>query len=116
MTVNLDLDALSDRARGSNERPTATEQVVADIWASVLERADIGPDSDFLQLGGDSVMMMMVLFQVGEAFGVELPPEVLLESGTLREFCAQIDAARNKAEPDAVAVGGNGLPFEEGVI
>jgi acyl carrier protein len=93
MSANHDLDPSAAPGRGNDEPLTATEQVVAGIWERVLECTDIGADSDFLQLGGDSVMMMMVLFQVSEAFGVELPPEVLLESGTLRAFCARIDHA-----------------------
>lgn len=76
---------------------TETEQAVADIWVSLLSCGQAGPEDDFIRLGGDSVTMMMALFQVQERFKVELPPEVLLRAPVLRDFCALVDDARRQA-------------------
>jgi acyl carrier protein len=83
MTLNVD----------SHESPSATERVVAGIWQGVLSCAEVKADDDFIQLGGDSILMMMVLFQVRESFGVDLPPGTLFESPKLRDFCALVDRA-----------------------
>lgn len=68
-----------------------TETAVAQIWAQVLELDYIGPDDHFIGLGGDSMLMMMALFQVRERFGIELEPTAIIESPTLREFSKRID-------------------------
>jgi acyl carrier protein len=75
-----------------NDSHSTTERVVADIWQGVLSCGDVNPGDDFLQLGGDSILMMMVLFQVRESFGVDLPPGTLFETSKLRDFCALVDS------------------------
>lgn len=72
---------------------------VARIWADGLERADdIGADDNFFDLGGDSLSMTIVLFQVGDQFGVDLPQTALLEATSLRQFCAAIELARSESK------------------
>ena len=73
---------------------TATERLVSLIWASELALTDICPDSDFFELGGDSLRMLNVLFRISETLGVDMMPGALFEQPTLRGFCRSIDAAR----------------------
>ncbi len=75
-------------------RVSETESLVAPIWAEILQRPTVGPESDFFELGGDSVMMVMILFRVNEELGVELPSGVLSEVPTLGQFCKLIDELR----------------------
>lgn len=70
---------------------SATEQLVSPIWAELLNKSDIGVDDNFFALGGDSMLMMIIQFQVAEKLGVEILPGALLESPTLSQFCAMID-------------------------
>jgi acyl carrier protein len=71
------------------------EARVAKIWADSLEHMEkIGPNDSFFDLGGDSLSMMIVLFQIGEQLGIELTQAELLQAHTLRQFCAVIEAAR----------------------
>ncbi len=70
---------------------TPTESVVRVIWEEVLQQDNIGPEDNFFEQGGDSIMTMMVLFQVSDTLGVELPPGALFEAQTLREFCRLIE-------------------------
>jgi len=72
---------------------TEIEVRVAKIWSAALERADvIGPADSFFDLGGDSLTMMLTLFQISEQFGVELSQAALMEAPSLREFCVVVEA------------------------
>ena len=101
-------------AHNKGERSRAnvsTEPTVVGIWAEVLERPEpLDLSADFFNLGGDSVAMMMVLFRVKDEFGIEVPPQALMECPTLREFCALVDTLRkNPTERGATE-------FPEGVV
>lgn len=72
-----------------------TERIVIAIWADVLQMSEgIEAESHFFELGGDSLAMMMVLFRIGEEFGIEPSPLALLEAPTPRGLAALLDAAR----------------------
>jgi acyl carrier protein len=78
--------------------PSDMETRVATIWASALERTDaIGPEDSFFDLGGDSLSMMIVLFQIGEQFGVELSQAAILDAPSLRQFSAVLEKARSES-------------------
>lgn len=73
------------------------ETQVARIWADALERTDvIGPEDSFFDLGGDSLSMMIVLFQIGEQLGVELSQATFLDAPSLRQFCVLVESAREE--------------------
>jgi len=66
----------------------------AGVGAEILQCRVASRSDNFFDLGGDSMMMMMVLFRVGEELGVELPQGVLVEVPCLKEFCELIDQHR----------------------
>ena len=70
------------------------EPVVAEIWRKALCLKELSPQDSFFQLGGDSILMMIVLNQVSDEFGVELDVGVLLEAPTLSKFCTIIAETR----------------------
>lgn len=106
--------ALNADDHGSLLPMTPTEQVVAPIWAELLQQATVAPNDNFFELGGDSIMMMMVLFRVSDELQVELPPGVLMESPTLTQFCRLIDTTRLTAQ--AASLSNNDMPQEEGIV
>lgn len=55
---------------------------VADIFRGVLETTDIGPESDFFEAGGDSLLATRVLSAVARTYGVELTLEDFLRAST----------------------------------
>jgi len=62
----VDAEALSDGA--GNEAPlTPTETAIAAVWCSVLRRPHIGRHENFFALGGDSLLAMQALAQLGSA-------------------------------------------------
>jgi acyl carrier protein len=74
---------------------SSTQQVLEAIWNETLQRsAPIGPADSFFELGGDSVMMMMMLFRVTHVLGVEVPPEQVFANPTLGALSDQIDVLR----------------------
>jgi hypothetical protein len=75
-----------------------TELAVSRIWSEVLQIPCVKPEDNFFTLGGDSLLMMIVLFRITESLSVDLPPGVLLESPTLTQFCELIDTARQDAK------------------
>ncbi len=84
----------------STINPTVSE--IAAIWADVLQLTAVpGPEDNFFSLGGDSLLMTMVLFRVNEAFHIELPPVALLEAPELGAFGAFVESFRAVAAQDA---------------
>lgn len=71
------------------------ENAIRSIWNEILGSADIGPDSDFFDLGGDSILALNMLFRVHADLGVELPPGTLFENASLRLFTAAAAEARD---------------------
>ncbi|MDO5626783.1 MAG: AMP-binding protein [Mobilicoccus sp.] len=76
---------------------THWEQLVGDAWGAVLGTDDLGPDSDFFALGGDSLAAEELMTRLRDDLGV--PPEqatsrALVAAPTLREFAAAVRTKR----------------------
>jgi acyl-CoA synthetase (AMP-forming)/AMP-acid ligase II len=72
-----------------------TEQSLAEIWARVLRVERVGRAHGFFHIGGHSLLAAMVLTEVRERFGANLPLRVLIENDTIRAFAAEIDRAKS---------------------
>ncbi|MCP4657076.1 MAG: amino acid adenylation domain-containing protein, partial [bacterium] len=95
---------------------TPVEEVVAAIWAEVLDCERIGIDDDFFELGGHSLLATRVVARIRDAFGVRLPLQVLFEAATVGTVAAHLEAARREelvaAAPPLVRVPRDGrLPL-----
>jgi FkbH-like protein len=78
---------------------TPTEAYVAAIWSEVLGVADVGPSSEFLMLGGNSVLLTQVLSRF-EELRIEFRMSELLEAPTVSDIARLIDRAL-ASSPDA---------------
>ncbi|HET7286992.1 MAG TPA: non-ribosomal peptide synthetase, partial [Pyrinomonadaceae bacterium] len=101
MSGKIDRRALPDlkdrTGRGEYVPPrTATEQMVADVWANILRLPKISLHDDFFELGGHSLLATQVMVRVRKMMGVELPLRALFESPTVAKLAAQIEAALRK--------------------
>lgn len=67
------------------------KSIVSLIWAEVLQYEKIKPEDNFFEIGGDSLMVMMMLYRLNDELQIELPPTAIFENPTLREFCEMID-------------------------
>jgi amino acid adenylation domain-containing protein len=74
----------------------STEEVLARIWADLLEVEDIGVFSNFFDLGGHSLLAGRVLARVANVFGVSFPIRMLFEAPTIDALARRIDEAREK--------------------
>ncbi|MEV1179131.1 condensation domain-containing protein, partial [Nonomuraea sp. NPDC049784] len=91
---------------------SATEEVLASIWAEVLHLNGIGVTDDFFQLGGHSLLATQVISRVRSTFGVELPLSTLFDHSTVRGLAAVVDAAAPAEQaPPIVAAGRRDSPL-----
>jgi acyl carrier protein len=72
---------------------TPTERRLARIWNELLHVHRVGALDGFFDLGGDSLLGVVLLSRLQETFGVEIPFRILLEGVTLRGLAAAVDAA-----------------------
>jgi thioesterase domain-containing protein len=71
---------------------TDTERRLADLWREVLDLAwTPGPEADFFDLGGQSLLAFRLFELIAEHLGCELTPSVLVEASTVRSLSARID-------------------------
>jgi amino acid adenylation domain-containing protein len=66
---------------------TATEQVLADIWADVLHVERVGANDDFFELGGDSIISLQIIARAHQS-GLKLTPKQLFEHRTVGRVAA----------------------------
>ena len=67
------------------------EEVLAGIWAELLEVERPGVRDDFFALGGDSLLIMRLISRVRTAFGVELPIRAVFSTPTLEALSAEVE-------------------------
>ncbi|MCX5207887.1 phosphopantetheine-binding protein [Kitasatospora sp. NBC_00240] len=92
-TTSAALGGAPDGARPEAGPGAETEAVVA-VFRRVLENPDAGADTDFFQLGGDSLIATRVLSAIARGHGVELSFEDFLLAPTPRGLAGKIAAAR----------------------
>ena len=72
---------------------TATEELLAGIWAEVLGVEKLGVRDDFFALGGHSLLATRLLAGVQDIFQVELAQRTLFDNPTLAGMASQIERA-----------------------
>ncbi|KAI1120239.1 tyrocidine synthetase 1 [Nemania abortiva] len=76
---------------------TPTQTKVASIWRHLLKldySKHIGPRSNFLQLGGNSLLQMALLARLSSTLGIKTPLKVVIENPSLGDLAAQLDKLR----------------------
>ncbi|NLD39619.1 MAG: hypothetical protein GX654_22425 [Desulfatiglans sp.] len=89
---------LAHEQHNNNPQLSETETIVSKIWSEVLQQNKVNPEDNFFEMGGDSLMTMMVMFRVKEILQVDMPPYTISQSPTLREFCQKIDEQMTESE------------------
>ena len=99
-------DAANHNLTNKTSEPpaTATEQMLAKAWAAILgiDSKVIGRDSDFMDLGGHSLLMTLLMIEVRKQFQIHFNLREFFGASTLRKFAALIDERRQPAsdQPD----------------
>ncbi|GAA2097657.1 hypothetical protein GCM10009759_27960 [Kitasatospora saccharophila] len=90
--------------RGDGRGPLgAREELVAGIFAEVLERPAVGPREGFFDLGGHSLLAMRVVGRVRAVLGADLAVRTLFEHPTAAALARVLDPAAAH-RPPVVAV------------
>ncbi len=71
----------------------ALDDSVALLWAELLGMESIGPDANFFDLGGDSLLATQLISRLRARLGIELPVSALFEKPTLRMFSQRVREA-----------------------
>jgi thioesterase domain-containing protein/acyl carrier protein len=101
----------------ANEKVTALEtemeKRLASLWALVLglEEEQIGKESDFFELGGDSLRAVMLSLEIRKVFGTDLSSAEIFKSSLLREQALIIAAPQNFRTIYAYSSAGNKTPI-----
>ena len=85
-------EALEDAAEAIVPPRTATEEIVAGIWAGLLRRPAVGAFDDFFLLGGHSLLATQMVARACEVFGVKVPVRALFDHSTVEGFAEAVDA------------------------
>ncbi|WP_428833592.1 amino acid adenylation domain-containing protein [Mycolicibacterium porcinum] len=105
LTVNGKLDkralpapeyADTDHYRAPN---TATEEILAGIYAQVLGLERVGIDDSFFDLGGDSLSAMRLLAAVNSHLDVDLAVRTLFDAPTVAQLAPRLSAGSSDRRP-----------------
>ncbi|MEH1098493.1 non-ribosomal peptide synthetase [Micromonospora sp. CPCC 205561] len=80
----------------------SVEDAVRRLWEDVLDAVDVGPDDNFFQLGGTSLLAAVLTNRLNEEFGIQAELETFLRHPTVAKLSAWIGA-----QPVAPAAGGS---------
>jgi acyl carrier protein len=82
---------------GQSTALTAPVDDVAQLWCTLLHRDEVAPDVSFIELGGDSLLIIAMLSEIEERFEVYLEAEDVLADLTVNGIAAAIAKAREAA-------------------
>jgi amino acid adenylation domain-containing protein len=71
---------------GESTAPSQVQRTLRDIWELLLPVEVVGPDDDFMALGGDSLLAAQMLVMVEQRVGVTVPMGELVNARTLRDL------------------------------
>lgn len=78
---------------------TPMEAAVARTWEKVLGLRDIGAQDDFFELGGDSVLAVQVIANIGSTLNLELSIYDFFDAPTVEEVARKLANASSADEP-----------------
>ncbi|MEH2448289.1 MAG: amino acid adenylation domain-containing protein [Nostoc sp.] len=72
---------------------TPVEEILAGIWADVLDLAQVDIHDNFFELGGHSLVATRVISQIQKVFQVKLPLHRLFDKPTVAKLATEIEKA-----------------------
>jgi acyl carrier protein len=77
---------------------TATEDVVAQLYQTLLGSGPLGPDDDFFALGGHSLLASRLVARLRDRFDMQLALDAIFRAPTVAGLASEIDALRATRE------------------
>jgi acetoacetyl-CoA synthetase len=90
MYLATDFSAESDTVRSQAGNSNMVERLLA-IWSRVLQVSPVFPDSDFFDLGGDSLLAVGLLLEIEQATGISIPVTAIYDAPTVAALVAMLD-------------------------
>ncbi len=82
-------DSLLHKSSGTGT-PATIEEKLADIWRVTLRLDAVGFDDNYLDLGGNSISIMMTLSWIERLYGIRIAPPEFFHRGTIRQLAELI--------------------------
>lgn len=73
------------------ETGTDSETKLKEIFESLLEIEDIGAEDDFLKLGGNSLVAMLIVKRIEKVFSINLALDVFFSNPTIKQLAFAVD-------------------------
>ena len=73
---------------------TPEEELLAALWADVLNLEKVGVESSFFDLGGHSLLATQLISRVRDAFDVDIELRSLFEAPTIAQLAQEIDRVK----------------------
>ncbi|MEE8584176.1 MAG: amino acid adenylation domain-containing protein, partial [Acidobacteriota bacterium] len=80
---------------------TPTQELIAAVFARLLEVERVGIRDGFFDRGGHSLLATQVVSRLGKAFGIDFPVRILFESPTVEQLAQSIDEQRRQRRGQA---------------
>jgi len=77
---------------------TEVEELLAGMWAHMLNRQQVSMNDNFFELGGHSLLATHLISEIKKVFQLELPLRNVFEAPTVAELAEVIEKARRGAE------------------
>jgi Phosphopantetheine attachment site len=79
--------------RPDNRKAPMSEQYLASLWCEEIGIDAIEPDDTFLQVGGNSLTLKIIVNKVREQHGVLIDPQLFFQPDTssLSQIAAELD-------------------------
>lgn len=74
-----------------NSQLNRTEELLLDLWATILEKSEIGIDDDFDEMGGTSVTLANLFVAINQKFPNTITLNDLFINRTVRKIALMID-------------------------
>ncbi|MES1244774.1 MAG: non-ribosomal peptide synthase/polyketide synthase [Acidobacteriota bacterium] len=87
------LPAVLEDEEGKAAAPrTPVEELLAEIWAGLLEVDRVGVGESFFELGGHSLLALRLVSRVRQVLGVDISLQTLFENPTVARLAVRVEA------------------------
>ncbi|AOW99701.1 hypothetical protein BJP34_09735 [Moorena producens PAL-8-15-08-1] len=86
LAVNVDLSLEEQYVAPS----TPNQEIIANVFASVLGRVNVGIYDNFFELGGHSLLATQLISRLRQSFEIEIPLRAIFESPTVKQLDGKI--------------------------
>ncbi|GGK49705.1 hypothetical protein GCM10011591_21490 [Nocardia camponoti] len=84
---------------------SASQELVAGVFAELLGIEQVGIDDDFFAIGGNSLLAARAAARIGESIDASVAVRELFEAPTVGELAARIDSGRGGAQRPKLVAG-----------